>query len=40
MNLAEEDGTVYTLQGFQKDFNIGRFEIHYVIRFIQWKIEN
>lgn len=35
MTLAENQGTVYSLEGFQKDFNIGKFdEPHYVIRFI------
>lgn len=35
MMLAENQGTVYSLDGFQKDFNIGRLdEPHYVIRFI------
>lgn len=34
MMLAEKQGTVYTLQGFQEDFNIGKYETHYVIRFI------
>lgn len=35
MSLAEEQGTVYTLEGFQKDFNIGSIsETTSVIRFI------
>lgn len=35
INLSEEQGTVYTLSGFQEDFNIGRFDApHYVIRFL------
>lgn len=35
MNLAEERGTVYTLDKFQEDFNIGKIDIiHSVIRFI------
>ena len=35
MSLSEKQGTVYTLSGFQEDFNIGRFdEPHYVIRFL------
>ena len=33
--IAESQGTVYTLKGFQEDYNIGIFdEPHYVIRFI------
>jgi len=35
ISLAEEQGMVYTLEGFQKDFNIGKFDDpYYVIRFI------
>ena len=34
-DVAESQGTVYTLKGFQESYNIGRFdEPHYVIRFI------
>jgi len=39
IRLAEEQGTVYTLEGFQKDFNIGKFDDpYYVIRFINQPI--
>lgn len=34
MSLAEEQGNIHTLKSFQKDFNIGKYETHYVIRFI------
>ena len=34
MSLAEDQGTVHTLKGFQEDYNIGKYEMHYVIRFI------
>ncbi len=34
MNLAEAQGTIYTLKYFQEDFNIGKYEMHYIIRFI------
>ena len=35
MMIAENQGTVYSLEGFQKEFNVGVFdEPHYVIRFI------
>lgn len=35
MSLAEEQATVYTLSGFQEDYNVGRFDApHFVIRFI------
>lgn len=40
MDLAEEQGTVYTLEGFQKDYNIGKYEVHYVIRFINVPLNN
>lgn len=36
MSLSEKQGTVYTLSGFQEDFNIGRFDApHYVVRFLK-----
>lgn len=34
MSMAEVQGTVHTLEGFQKEYNIGTYEVHYVIRFI------
>jgi hypothetical protein len=34
MDLAESQGTVCTLKCFQEDYNIGKYEMHYVIRFI------
>jgi CRISPR/Cas system CMR-associated protein Cmr3 (group 5 of RAMP superfamily) len=39
MSLAENQGTVYTLEGFKNDFNVGVFDApHYVIRFINQPI--
>jgi len=32
--LSENQGTVHTLEGFQKAFNTGAYEDHYVIRFM------
>lgn len=34
MTLSENQGTVHTLESFQKAFNSGAYEIHYVIRFL------
>lgn len=40
MSEAEIQGTVYTLPSFQEDFNIGKYEMHYVIRFINVPLNN
>lgn len=38
--LSEKQGTVYTLESFQKDFNIGKFDIHFVIRIFNESLNN
>ena len=38
--LSEKQGTVCTLESFQNDFNIGKFDVHFVIRMFNEPLNN
>ena len=38
--LSEKQGTVCTLESFQKDFNLGKYDVHFVIRMFNEPLNN